>query len=249
MEVKEKISGIYKITSPSGRIYIGQSKDIYKRWNAYKNLESKSQPRLHKSLLKYGYENHEFEIIQRCDHCELNDREIFYINFFNTFNSTHGLNLKMGGLSGVVSAESLKKIGDGNRGKKLSDETKALISKNNARYNLGKKASPETREKIRQARLKQKCPNTGKKRSPEICARFSEARKGIKPTAEAIEKRRQGQLNSAKFKATMASKEYKEKISKALKGRVFTEEWKENLRIAWKRRKALSIELKQQKTT
>ena len=30
------MTGIYKITSPTGRIYIGQSVDIYYRWNDYK---------------------------------------------------------------------------------------------------------------------------------------------------------------------------------------------------------------------
>ena len=35
----KKITGIYKITSPSNKIYIGQSKNIYSRWNAYKYFQ------------------------------------------------------------------------------------------------------------------------------------------------------------------------------------------------------------------
>jgi len=34
----EKICGIYKITSPTKRIYIGQSKDVFLRWKEYKIL-------------------------------------------------------------------------------------------------------------------------------------------------------------------------------------------------------------------
>lgn len=34
-----KLIGIYKITSPTDRIYIGQSKDINKRFNSYKYYE------------------------------------------------------------------------------------------------------------------------------------------------------------------------------------------------------------------
>ena len=49
--------GIYKITSPSGKIYIGQSKDIEKRFKAYKNLKCKGQPYIYRSLLKYGSGN------------------------------------------------------------------------------------------------------------------------------------------------------------------------------------------------
>lgn len=47
--------GIYKITSPTGKVYVGQSVDIEKRWNQYKN-ENKSfvGPRLYNSLLKHG---------------------------------------------------------------------------------------------------------------------------------------------------------------------------------------------------
>ena len=47
-------SGIYKITNPKNKVYIGQSKDIIKRWYYYKTLHCKSQIKLYNSLLKYG---------------------------------------------------------------------------------------------------------------------------------------------------------------------------------------------------
>lgn len=46
----EKITGIYKITSPSGRIYIGSSKNIRRRFYSYKNLHCKDQPKLYNSF-------------------------------------------------------------------------------------------------------------------------------------------------------------------------------------------------------
>ena len=54
------ITGIYKITSPSGRIYIGQSIDVKKRWVFYKkpsflNYRS-NQTKLKNSLSKHGPE-------------------------------------------------------------------------------------------------------------------------------------------------------------------------------------------------
>ena len=52
-----KLSGIYKITSPSKKIYIGQSVDIIGRWNLYKKLRCKNQTYLYYSLKKYGFEN------------------------------------------------------------------------------------------------------------------------------------------------------------------------------------------------
>ncbi len=33
---RRKISGIYKITNPNGRVYIGKSINIHKRWMKYK---------------------------------------------------------------------------------------------------------------------------------------------------------------------------------------------------------------------
>lgn len=57
------ISGVYKITSPSGKVYIGESKNIYNRWRQYKWLQTDGQAYLHNSLNKYGVDNHRFEII------------------------------------------------------------------------------------------------------------------------------------------------------------------------------------------
>ena len=77
---KEKICGIYKIKSPSGRVYIGQSKDIvYERFKRYKKLRCKGQPILYRSLLKYGVENHTFEIIEECSVEDLDCRERYFL--------------------------------------------------------------------------------------------------------------------------------------------------------------------------
>jgi group I intron endonuclease len=46
--------GIYKITSPSGKIYIGQSKNIEKRFKAYYRKLGKNQPRLYRSFNENG---------------------------------------------------------------------------------------------------------------------------------------------------------------------------------------------------
>ena len=43
------ITGIYKITSPTNKVYIGQSYNINKRVNHYSNLLCKGQPKLFQS--------------------------------------------------------------------------------------------------------------------------------------------------------------------------------------------------------
>ena len=67
-EIKnEKLCGIYKIISPTGKIYIGQSIDLLKRKNDYIKLRCKDQIRLFNSINKHGWDNHVFEIIEQCE--------------------------------------------------------------------------------------------------------------------------------------------------------------------------------------
>ena len=72
--------GIYKITSPTGRVYIGQSINIQKRLAQYK-YGCKSQPKLNRSFKKHLY--HVYEIIEECEINELNNRERYWQEFYN----------------------------------------------------------------------------------------------------------------------------------------------------------------------
>jgi group I intron endonuclease len=74
--------GIYKITNPKGRIYIGQSVDIIKRKSSYKNLRCKDQISIFRSLKKYGWSNHKFEIIEECFDGELQSNEIYWKQYY-----------------------------------------------------------------------------------------------------------------------------------------------------------------------
>ena len=163
----EKIIGIYKITSPSGKIYIGQSRHCLYRWKYYySKLHCKRQRRLYNSLLKYGFDNHVFEILERCASEELDDLEIKYIKQYDSTNKTIGMNLRVGGNSAT-----------------FSDETKELM-RQNALGNtnmLGKTHSKETRELISKNR-------TGIKHSKETRKRMSKAREGFKHSQETINK-------------------------------------------------------------
>ena len=83
--------GIYKITSPSGKIYIGQSIDIEKRFKGYKYSKAKKQPVLNRSFLKYGVDKHIFEIVCECLKSELYELEAYYQKLYSA-NSKTGLN-------------------------------------------------------------------------------------------------------------------------------------------------------------
>lgn len=88
-----KTIGIYKITSPSNRIYIGQTVDFVKRKSHYKNLKRNHQIRLYNSIKKYGWENHKLELIEECDVHILSERERYWQEFYDVL-SDKGLNCK-----------------------------------------------------------------------------------------------------------------------------------------------------------
>lgn len=106
----EKICGIYKITSPSDKIYIGQSKNIHQRMCAYRKGHCKRQVALHASFQKYGVNSHTFEVIEECEERELDEKEKYYIKKYDSFNTSHGLNLTSGGSRPVFSKQSIQKF-------------------------------------------------------------------------------------------------------------------------------------------
>lgn len=84
--------GVYKITSPSGKIYVGQSIDIDRRFYQYKLKRCKYQLKLYNSFLKYGIENHSFEVIEECDLNILTEKEGYWQDYFDCINN--GLNCR-----------------------------------------------------------------------------------------------------------------------------------------------------------
>ena len=80
--MEKKICQIYKIVSPSGKIYIGKTSNLKLRINYYRRLKCKKQPLIYYSLLKYGFSGHSFDIIYEGEHTlnEINEIEIKFIN-------------------------------------------------------------------------------------------------------------------------------------------------------------------------
>jgi group I intron endonuclease len=85
--------GIYKITNPKNKVYIGQSINIDRRWNEYQKLQCSQSKKIYNSLKKYGFENHIFEILEECNINNINDREEYYILLYNSH--IDGLNIKI----------------------------------------------------------------------------------------------------------------------------------------------------------
>lgn len=93
--------GIYKIVNNiNGKAYIGQSINIAKRWNAHKNSSFNSnssvyETKIARAFRKYGIDNFSFEIIEECELDKLNEKEIFYIQQYDSVDN--GYNISLGG--------------------------------------------------------------------------------------------------------------------------------------------------------
>lgn len=109
-----QIAGIYKITSPSGKIYIGQSTNLKNRLKQYKRLKCKNQTLIYNSLKKYGVDLHTFDVIVQGNFNSvlLDELEKHYIRIYNSFrdHNSKGLNLTIGGGNKkIMSKESKSK--------------------------------------------------------------------------------------------------------------------------------------------
>ena len=86
---EEKISGIYCIENTKNhKKYIGQSIDIYQRWYTHKsklNMNKHHSHHLQQAWNKYGDNCFIFYIIESCDESLLNEREIYWIKYYNTY--------------------------------------------------------------------------------------------------------------------------------------------------------------------
>lgn len=86
--------GIYKIKNLiNNKVYIGQSLDIKRRWQAHKNVQDDCA--IHLAFKKYGIKNFSFEVLEECPPELLDEREIFWIKEYNSFNN--GYNMTLGG--------------------------------------------------------------------------------------------------------------------------------------------------------
>lgn len=96
--------GIYKITNKiNGKCYIGQSIHIEQRWKEHKilgNIGGNSNKRnaLYEAIYKYGIDNFLFEIIEECSEEKLDEKEIEWIKYYNSYYD--GYNLTIGGNRG-----------------------------------------------------------------------------------------------------------------------------------------------------
>lgn len=96
---KDKICGIYKITNlKTEQCYIGQSVGIADRWKEHikcgLGIDASTTNKLYKAMQEDGVWNFSFELIEKCPKADLNSKEKFWIDFYQSqkygYNTTRG---------------------------------------------------------------------------------------------------------------------------------------------------------------
>jgi group I intron endonuclease len=170
---------IYKITSPIGKIYIGQATNFKVRIYRYKRCLLDGQTLIKESIEKYGFKSHTVEVIHRCEASKLNDWERYYQDLYDVC-GPNGLNCQLtrtsdkpffcrpeksarlsAALLGIPKSEAHKKaMVEGNANRTRSDQELQYlrdrwISINKSR--AGRTLSDETKQKLREANLGTTC--------------------------------------------------------------------------------------------
>lgn len=154
---------VYKHTTPSGKVYIGITKQKpEKRWangNGYKNNEH-----FYRAILKYGWENIEHEIICQApmSAAQAGAVEKSFIALYDSTNPGKGYNHSTGGECGALgvhpSTETRRKLSEAHKGQTAwnkgvhpSYKTRRKMSeaqKGHTAWIKGAHHSAETRQKI-----------------------------------------------------------------------------------------------------
>lgn len=88
---------IYKITNKvNGKVYIGQTHfTVEYRFRQHLknfNIEHRQQP-LYKAFAKYGIDNFTVETLEEVEHSKLNEREMYWIAYYDSFRNGYNANL------------------------------------------------------------------------------------------------------------------------------------------------------------
>lgn len=176
MEMKEAYNCIYKITNVvNNKIYIGKAKDLKKRINQHikaaqawkyqdeNNLGHKHKSRLYPAMNLYGYDNFIVDVIEsNISENILNEREKYWISYFNTIDDKIGYNIASGG-------------NGGNLFKNLTEDEYKLTCEHYKKAAIKREANQDKRKKISQTmkQVRQQKPIWNK---------------GISPKKESVEK-------------------------------------------------------------
>ena len=227
---------IYKISNSfDSKVYIGQTKErLSKRFLGHYHNKSHDS-HLSNAIHKYGREKFKIEQIDSAEtQEELDQKEIYWIEFYGSTDREKGYNILPGGGGRSHTEESRKKMSESQ--KKRPPRSKESIEKTR-QANIGRKRKEGTGAKISAANKGRK----GKAWSEEEKKMISERSKGRKPTEEALINMKIAAKN--RKKPALFSEEHRINLSNSQKGRIVSPETREKIRQSNIRTKALKKSL------
>lgn len=95
------VTGIYKITNQiTGECYIGQGLDLARRWKDHAKcgvgIDVPAANKLYKAMQADGIWNFSWELLEKCPQSELNEKEKFYINLYQSYSFGYNSNSGIG---------------------------------------------------------------------------------------------------------------------------------------------------------
>ena len=162
--MKDHYGQIYKIENKiNHKVYIGQTilDDVLKE--RYGNNVAKNTHNIHLkySINKYGWDNFSIEILEYCGtKDQLNEKEKYWIKYYNSTDQKCGYNIDTGGHGGVTSEEGKKKISETSKRywdthpEEKERRSKLYSGKNNPLVKSGGHTQ-ESKNKMREIRIKQ----------------------------------------------------------------------------------------------
>lgn len=167
---------IYKYTSPSGKVYIGQTLNEERRKKEFLDLRIfYSGTRLENARQKYGPENFKYEILESKDYetieealNDLNSLESYYIGLYDSFKNGYNMTYGGEGVRGIVFDEKTRK--------KISEKLKEYFKTNTNPFK-NRHHTEETKQKLREIAKGRESPFKGKKWSEEQRKKISERAK------------------------------------------------------------------------
>lgn len=138
----DSLYSVYMHTSPSGKVYIGISKDPITRWHNGRGYPHNEY--FTNAILKYGWQNFKHEILfTDLTKAAAEEKEMELIALYKSNNNEYGYNISNGGnCKGSCTPEIRQKISESRKGKrwdyfkgrKHTEESKKLQSENKKNY-------------------------------------------------------------------------------------------------------------------
>lgn len=239
------ICGIYSITcAANGKQYVGSSRNVKSRWRQHRcdlRRGEHANGHLQRAWNKYGEDGFAFGLIEDAPIGALIEREMFWIGALNpAYNQRQPDPAKEGW---VVGQDTRKKISVALTGIKRPSPTDAQ-RKNLSALRMGHAVSPETCQKISDAKKGRSNGRAGYKHSEDTLRKMSDSQKGHGNRRPGYKHSQDTRLKiSEANKGQHPSEATLQKLSEAHKGRTLSDETRKKLSEALKGRKKLPLSL------